>query len=85
MQHGSHYSRRLIRIFATIRDDCKDSTARGPSLCMYSSICGGGNLFTRYRNALIAVRECSTCLSTHSGPDDKSVDRLPLDIGENDV
>lgn len=33
-------------------------------------------LSTRYRGALIAVRECSTCLSTHSGPEDKSVDRL---------
>ena len=54
---------------------------------------GGGNVCPlRYRVALIAVRECSTCLSTHSGPVDKSVDRLPLpllslspslDVGEN--
>lgn len=55
---------------------------------------GGGNVCPlRYRVALIAVRECSTCLSTHSGPVDKSVDRLPpllslspsLDVGENDT
>lgn len=49
---------------------------------------GGGNVCPlRYRGALIAVRECSTCLSTHSGPVDKSVDRLPLslDVGENDA
>lgn len=61
-----------VRIFAWL-----DSTRRVDSVRERSN--GGGNVCPlRYRVALIAVRECSTCLSTHSGPVDKSVDRPPL-------
>lgn len=85
------YEKRLsslssIRAIRVIPSLGRDSTRRVDSVRERRN--GGGNVCPlRYRGALIAVRECSTCLSTHSGPVDKSVDRLPLslDVGENDA